>query len=250
MNNIQFSVLSYYPSIISEENIVVGILFYIEETGQRSFYSTQNLRRLSSFDDELDMDFIKSYLSGIKEDWEESLFGTGRDVSVSDFIYNFGNELRFNGVMQAKVSNVEDFINETKMMYLRYDYNKNERPSDDKIKHYMRKLLRQNSIKFSTLSVSGGFEENVNYDFVTNGYGFKSFVIEEGQDVRRNFLIYKGWSYTALKNKDKKLETVFVVDSDRMDDNYQIVCSILRENARIIRSSEVLPFVQEIKKTS
>ena len=250
MFNIQFAVLSYYPSIISNENINVGILFFVEETKQKAFYTTQNLRRLSSFDDELDIDFMKSYLLGIKEDWEESLFGTGRNSSVSDFIYNYGNELRFNKPLQAKVQNAEQFIDETKKMYLRFDFNQNERPTEEKIKQYMRKLLKQNAIDFSISSISGGFDENVNYDFIANGYGFKSFVIDENSDVRRNYMIYKGWAYTALKNKAKDLNTVFVIDSDRDDTNYQIVCKILKENAQIIKSSEVLPFVQGSRKIS
>lgn len=58
---------------------------------------------------------------------------------------------------------------------------------------------------------------------------------------------YKGWAYTAIKNKDSSgLETVFVIDSDRTDDSYKTALNILQSAAMVMKPSEVFPFVQSL----
>ena len=247
MTEIQFCVLSYYPSIMNDENINVGLLFYNLETKERYFYIFRNHKRLENFDDEIDMDFMMAYLKGVKENWEGSLFGTGDNGSVESFIYNFGNELRFGKIQSSKVEDARVFIEETKKMVFRFDYEKTERPSEESIKTYMKKLLKSNSIKYSVKEVSGGFAEKVSYDFVVKNYGFKSFLVGDNNDLGRQLMNYKGWAYTALKNKDSSgLETVFVVDSDRTDDSYKTALSILQSAAQVMKPSEVFPFVQSL----
>ena len=247
MNNIQFSVLSYYPSIINDENINVGLLFYNADTKQRMFYTTENLKRLQSFDDELDVKFMMTYLCGIKEEWEASLFGMGNECSVESFIYNYGNELRFGKIQNAIVDNPDSFFEETKKMYFRFDYDLSSRPSEESIRKYIKTLLKANSIKYSSKRIPGRFEEEINYDFVVGSYGFKSFVIDENSDVQRQYMIYKGWSYTAQLNEELRgLKTIFVIDSERTDENFIRAKTMLEFNARIIKPSEVIPFIKGI----
>lgn len=132
-------------------------------------------------------------------------------------------------------------------MVFRFDYEKTERPSEESIKKYMKKLLKSNSIEYYVKDVSGGFAEKVFYDFVVKNYGFKSFLVEDNTDLSRQLLNYKGWAYTALKNKDSSgLETVFVIDSDRTDDSHKTALKILKSEARVMKPSEVFPFVQSL----
>lgn len=245
MTEIQFCVLSYYPSIMNDENINVGFLFYNLDTKERYLYIFRNHKRLENFDDEIDVDFLMAYLKGVKENWEGSLFEAGNNSSVESFIYNFGNELRFGKIQSSKVEDARAFIEETKKMVFRFDYERAARPSEESIKKYIKKLLKANSIEYSIKDGSGGFSEKVSYDFVVKNYGFKSFLVEDNSDLRRQLLNYKGWAYTALKNRDSSgLETVFVVDSDRTDDSYKTALKILESAARVMKPSEVFPFVQ------
>lgn len=110
MTEIQFCVLSYYPSIMNDENINVGFLFYNLDTKERYLYIFRNHKRLENFDDEIDVDFLMAYLKGVKENWEDSLFGTGDNGSVESFIYSFGNELRFGKIRSSKVEDARAFI--------------------------------------------------------------------------------------------------------------------------------------------
>lgn len=245
MTNIKFCVLSYYPSILNDENINVGLLFLNVDTKERSFYTLRNTKRLASFDDEIDMDFMMTYLKGVKEDWEGDLFCPSRDEDVESFIYNFGNELRFGRIQSSMVEDSKAFIEDTKRMVFRFDYEKSERPNEESVKKYIKRFLVSNSIEYSS-TMSGGFEEKVNYDFIVNNYGFKSFVVDDGSNVQRQFLNYKGWAYTAKMNEEAKgIKTVFIVDSERFDDNYRTMIRILESSATVMKSSEVFSFIRE-----
>ena len=54
---IEYSVLGYYPSAISDEKINVGILFHELDSGRRTFYVMKNWECLEKFDNELDISF-------------------------------------------------------------------------------------------------------------------------------------------------------------------------------------------------
>lgn len=79
---VEFSVLGYYPSIVTDENINVGILFHNIDRNERYFYITRNWKRLEGFDDELDIEFVKEYLAGMKAQVENSLFNLDASFSV------------------------------------------------------------------------------------------------------------------------------------------------------------------------
>lgn len=248
MSKVQFSVLSYYPSILNDENINVGILFYSSENKERSFYKTENIKRLKNFDDELDIKFLMTYLEGLKEEWEGSLFDNKTDLCMESFIYNYGNELRFGKIQDAEVKQVKDFIETTKKVYLRFDYEKKDRLTEESMKKYIKTLLKSNNVKVSNGAIIGGFNEGVKYDFIVNQYGFKSFIIDDNTELRNQFNNYKGWAYTAQKNKlQNGIKTVFIVDTERRDENYNIAKAILSSEADVIKSSDVISYINNVK---
>lgn len=60
--------------LISEECLYIGMLYNNLTTGKRDFRYISNFGRLQSFDDEADIDFIKAYLEGIKQQVENNIF--------------------------------------------------------------------------------------------------------------------------------------------------------------------------------
>ncbi len=116
MTDVEFAVLSYYPSLVTDENINVGLLFFSQELNHRSFYIPKNIKRLAAFDDELDIDFIKDYLAGMKSEWEKSV------LDVTTFTHNYGNELRFSSSRHASVDNINKFMDETIKMNFKFDF--------------------------------------------------------------------------------------------------------------------------------
>lgn len=246
MADLKFSLLSYYPSILNDENINVGMLFYCNDPSYKFFYLTKNLKRLASFDDELDIAFMKDYLLGIKEQWEKK--NTLNDeCSVDSFIYNYGNELRFGKIQSVNVEDIDSFVSESIRMNFRFDYDKKDRPNDESVRKFMVDLLKKNGINYTNEKVSGGFGESVIYDFVVDRVGFKSVTLGDDGSIRRKMMTIKGWAYTAMMNKEANgLDTVFVVDSETNNSAYQQAQRILRQNAVVLKPSEILSYIQNM----
>ena len=74
MCQIEYATLNYYHSPISDECLCVGILFHNLTTGKRDFKYISNFQRFHAFDDEADVDFVRMYLRGIKEEVETTIF--------------------------------------------------------------------------------------------------------------------------------------------------------------------------------
>ena len=86
MSSVRFSVLSYYPTFLTNENINIGILFFIEDTDQAYFDSIKKWERAKAFDDELDIDFMKDYLKGITDEVENHLFNYHSKFDIEGFV--------------------------------------------------------------------------------------------------------------------------------------------------------------------
>lgn len=248
MYKIQFSVVSYFPSVITNENINVGILFHNLNTDERSFHIMKNWNRLESFDDELDVGFMKKYLFGMKAEAENSFFNNGQEFSMKEFIKYYVNEIKFCDIREVDVENVDEFIINTEKVYMRLDFEKSERLSKDRELKYIKLLMKSNKVQYSLKAIPGLFDENVHYDYIVGNYGFKNFMFED-KKISRQIMNAKAWSYTANTLKGK-YNTVFVYDVEKDESSsYRIIMKILKENAyKIISNSDVLDFVIQIQK--
>lgn len=247
MYKIQFSVLSYYPSIITNENVNVGILFHNLTTDERLFHIMKNWNRLETFDDELDLDFMKKYLQGIKKECENNILQYNDEFSLQDYIRFYVNELRFCPIKEVDVENAEDFIVMTAKVHMRLDYEKKERLSKDREVKYIKMLMHSNQIRYSVKPVIGGFHESVQYDYIVGDYGFKNFSFED-KKISKQIMNAKGWALTAQAMKDK-YKTIFVYDVEKEDSaDYRIIMNILGEYAyQVMSNAKVFDFVLKVQ---
>ena len=110
MYQIEYAALNYYHSPISDECLCLGVLFHNLTTGKRDFKYISNFQRFHSFDDEADVDFVRLYLRGIKEEVETTLFNYADDFSVENYTRVFANEFRFSSVRSLAVAEDEDYV--------------------------------------------------------------------------------------------------------------------------------------------
>lgn len=249
MNIVEFSVLSYYPSIFTQENINVGVLFHIlkpkEVSGKRSFYSIKKLERLAAFDDELDITFMRDYLSGIKLQATDHLFNNDAPFSLKDFVRFYVNELRFSDVQSVELeeNEVDDFIRNTCKLMMRYDFDKKDRlKKNDEIK-YFKTLLTSNHLSFSTSHINGAYNEKLTYDFIVGNYVFKSFSFNEKAPSKMMQSV-KYWAFNAFSLKGK-YKTVFIYDAEQKDSpDFEILINIMKRNADyVLKADEVAAFI-------
>lgn len=248
MCKVQFSVLSYYPSILTNENVNVGILFHNLATDERIFHIMKNWKRLESFDDELDIEFIKQYLNGIKNESERNFFNSSEVFSLKEYVKYYVNELKFCSIKEADVVDVEDFIITTEKVHMRLDFDKDERLNRDSEVKYIKMMMRSYQVKYSAKAVKGGFDEQVHYDYMVGNYGFKNFSFEDKR-ISKLVMNAKGWAHTAQAMKHQ-YKTIFVYDVEKDDSSsYHIVMNILGEYAyKMMPSSEVIDFVIKLQR--
>lgn len=242
---VEFSVLSYHPSLVTDENINVAIAFSVAPSNKREFYITNNWKRLESFDDELDISFMKKDLRGIKADFENSLFNDCSEFDMRDFVRFYVNELRFSHIEEVEVDNTLDFIECTKKVYMRFDYDHDKRLGKDKEIKYYKRLLREKQIKYQTKPIQGAFEERVQFDFTLGNHGFKFFTFEN-KNLNRMIDSAKSWAYTA-KSLEDRFSVFFVFDIEEQDsDAFCAIRNILGRDATIVTREKVIPLVAQL----
>jgi hypothetical protein len=239
---IQYTSLKYYNSPISEECLYVGILFYNLTTGERTFNTIRKFSRLESFDDELDVNFMKLYLHSIKEEIEGNIFNYSKEFDLQSYINTYVNQLRFSNITTVDTADA-DFINNTTKIFLKFDYEKNERLDKDTEKKYIKRLLLSACPNLSEEKIQGKYNEDIKFDFKINNCAIKMFSFKE-KDLNRMIAFAKHWSFNAHEMK-KHYNTVFIYDHELKENpQFDIIIKILKENASyVLPVEEGLEFI-------
>lgn len=210
LTKIHFSELSYYPSMITNECINLGILFNYDNIVEFKF--TSNLKRLKNFDDELDIDFIKSYLMGINSEVSLSLENYNREFNFENYISFYRNSFRFGKIKFIETENIKKDIEDIKKLYLRYDYPKNKRPKQDDVLDFMKKLISSKLLPDEVLEkpkINGTFEDVISYDFVVGSNAIKYFDFSN-KDIAKIKHNLKGWAFNSLETSEKGYRCIFI----------------------------------------
>ena len=122
MYHIEYATLNYYPSPTSDEWLCIGVLFHNVTTGQRDFKYISNFQRLHAFDDAADIDFVKLYLKGIKNEIDNY---NNKEFDLASYIKLYANEFRFSLIMTFSVDENINYIENLSEIYLKYDKKEN-----------------------------------------------------------------------------------------------------------------------------
>ena len=247
-NKVEYAALKYYNNIISDECLYIGILFHNLTNGKRDFRHITNFKRLQSFDDEVDIDFIKAYLHGIKEQVEENLFNRNKFFSIKEFSRIYVNEMKFTKANIIQVNDNEDYVEKITKMYLKFDFNKETRLTKAEEKKYIKKILISSFKKLSSNKIEGQYKENVTFDYVINNIAIKFFSFK-GKDVSKLISSAKYWGFTAEELKDR-YNIVFLYDSDNIEKSSfeeNIVKNILAQYAKVFSLNEGLDYILSAK---
>ena len=245
MEIIKYSILKYYNSTISEECLCVGILFHNITTDQRIFNTIKNFNRLASFDDEINIDFFKCYLSSIKSETENNLFNYKDTFDLEHYIKTYVNELRFSKIYTSYNPDA-NFIENTTKLFLKFDYSKNERLHKNLESQNIRNIFKENGVPFTSKPVIGTHNEPINFDYQTDNYIIKIFSFKE-KNLSRLISSAKTLSYNAIELKPYK-KTVFLYDLDILNSNeFEIIMNILSEYAyKLLPLEAGLDFITKI----
>ena len=256
MYTVKFSILSYYPSFLSNENVNLGILFNISDDAS-SFckfeYIKNNWRRVEAFDDEANIDFIKAVLKGISVDVEG--LKCEEEFEFEKYKKYFVNEFKFSNTQIAEVDELSQFIDATKKIQLRFEFPKEQRPNEDDIKKYIKGFIQSAKLKYSLNKPTIGiYDENIIYDYLINDYAIKLFDLKE---KHLSYLINnaKIWAYNANEIKGD-YKSVFIYDEEDSDlvkdegyaKNLKTIMKILSESAyKVLPLEEGVEFIAHLR---
>ena len=241
MYRVEYAALKYYNNVISDECLYIGMLFHNLTTGARDFRYISNFKRFQSFDDEADVDFVKFYLAGMKQQIETGILNDQSDFSIADFIKIYVNEFRFSNVTTMEVEENEDYVDNLTKMYLKFDFSKEKRLSNSEEKKYIRKILSSSHVAFSTPKITGLYEEKVNFDYVIGDIAIKLFTFKE-KDAARLIPSAKQWAFSAEELKDR-YKIVFLYDDDYDSASLEVVMKILKKHANVYQLQDGLDHI-------
>lgn len=242
---IEFSILSYYPmstiQSIDIEFLHIGILFHNISTDEKRLEITNNWKRVEAFDDELNIELFKALLNGMKNKVQNSI-----QFQFSRYIKKYINELRFSNIVELESDDFDKFIEETKKMFLRYDFEKSKRINSNEQLNYIKRMFKSTEVNFEKSTVIGTFKENVKYDYYIDKTGFKIFTFIN-KDLNRLIASAKAWAFTAKEMKEEfGIETIFVYDSDIGSEKFNILYKILSKYAfKIMHVNEVIGYIEK-----
>lgn len=241
MYKVEFAPLNYYNNIMSQECLCVGILFHNLTTGERNFKPISNFKRFKAFNDELSPDFLKLYLSGIKEDVESNLFNDSR-FSIKDYTKIYVNELRFENSNTVEFKEDEDYVDILSKIYLRFDYRKSDRLSKSQEKAYFTRII--NSFNFELEKdkyVLGTYNENVKFDYIGGNLAIKTFSFAK-KNLKKMIPITKQWAFSADELKNK-YNIVFIYDEKIDNPDFDILMNILGKHAKVLSMADSIEYI-------
>lgn len=235
INIIEYAILSYYPSIFSQECINIGVLAHDIKNDYYDFAYIKKWQRVGNFDDEVNVNGIRYAVEGIKEHFRPNIFKGKRYEGISEYAKYFVNELRFSPVMKYSSENFLEAFDIIKKIHLKFDYDKKDRLNENETKKYIKNHLFINNNEFNSKPIKGRFDENIICDFVINDNKcIKIFNLNEKN--KRNLIhSFKAWAFTIQKMSDYKF-FFFITNEDLVDKDFlNTVRRILEsDNSKII----------------
>lgn len=242
MHDIEYAALNYYHSPISDECLCLGVLFNNITTGQRDFRYISNFQRFHAFDDEADVEFVKLYLKGIKDEVETSLFNFNKAFDLEVYTRVYANEFRFSTIRSLVVEDDENYVENLSKIYLKYDLAKSQRLNRNEEKKLIRRVLETNNLDYSTQKIDGPYNDEISFDYQVGNVCIKMFSFK-GKNLKRVVGNARQWSFVAEEIKAHK-KVLFIYDSDYEDmNNLNMIIKILSKNAEVMQLDAGMDYI-------
>lgn len=242
MKHIEYAALNYYHSPISDECLCMGVLFYNVTTKRCDFKFISNFQRFHAFDDEADVDFVRLYLRGMKDEIESSNNTFNNQFDIRAYVRMYANEFRFSKVKSLMVEDEEDYVTVVSKIYLKYDLAKAQRLNMNEEKKLVRRLLESHNLAYSVKKINGPYNDEISFDYKVNDLCVKIFSFK-GKNLKRLIGSARQWSFVAneMGNRDN---VVFIYDSDFEDmQNLDTIIQILSRYAQVFKLDDGMDYI-------
>ncbi len=198
-NILQYSVLRYSPSIVSGESINLGVL--VADGDYAEFFHTIRFSRVHEFDDTLNIDTVRVLLDAISDEVKGDLTTINTPFDISKFIRYYCKEYYFSPALSVPYEDLEKKVEEIKRIYLQFDYEESQRPTNKEALAFLRTILTgQGQRVVNNKSVVGSFQETVRFDLIFGNYGIKFFRFASSKELKRRMNDIKAWAWNCEHN--------------------------------------------------
>jgi len=238
--------------MVAGEKINLGILFCEDNIGYKEFRYTKKLNRLQSFDDEVDIPFVREWLQGLSVHISGDLFS--KDIfDIDEFTRFYINDFQFEKPREIVYDDLELTTEQLFKTYFRFDYNKAERTTKEDDQQLLERLIiaQGNRVKRNE-RVSGSFDDSIRYDLVTDDYDIKLFDFDD-KNLKLAVNNAKVWAWNCMHDKQGRTMLVYRYNGDedsKYDAEFKMIMAILNEvNAKVYSIEEGIELLQRKKKS-
>ncbi len=244
--NVKFAIMKYVPDYERDERINVAVVLHSPEDKFMSIKIIENWRRLKEFDDELDINFMKSYLKTVEEQFNYNLINSNA-INIEDecllekMTQFYINQFVFVISSISIESKCEEFLGKLKDNYLYYDSDKKKRPSKKDSIEFFSELLRGKNISYELVgaknSLTGTYDEKINVDLKINNKYYKIINFNDS-NIDTYFPTIKMWMMNALELNDKKEKLVFIINEQIDNEKINVFINMLSKYGEVVKLSE------------
>jgi hypothetical protein len=271
----KYSVLRYVPDENRKEFINVGLVFHSPEDHFIDLQITNNFSRVTAFDDEIDISFLKIVLEGIKDEFTISTINGPNQKQLGDKLLLekstsiYANQLQFSPIHIIRSSDISVDFEILFRMYVYFDVPKKKRITEIEVRSMLNRVLRANEV-FQKLDRN--FSIDIGTEQIELDYAYKtkqklkiikafSFDYASRKSIQATE-VAKVWAYNfnKLKHKSNYLEkynvnindidlTTLVYVGNHENKNIRTAINILKEetNTEVAKETEgITKFANQI----
>lgn len=261
-SKLKFTRIKYVPLNGNGEAINIAVVLHDYTRGELYFDKIRKHKRLSSFDDELDLSEFKETLSGIEEymkkPFTNNLFhrakGRYDEHDLADISSMFLNEYRMSEIQPVYTSNIKDSFNHLRDTFLYYDIDRKKRPNKNEAIQSINELFTSAQREWNLESLTKDYRldvglthgEPITFDYKI-GDNYYKIIDLEAKRYALKYVSAKAWVYNAsyLKNNEK---LKFIIVNDQETDETKAMIKILNSRDGQIEVIDSSRFMEDINK--
>lgn len=248
-SRVKYAILKYVPNVERNEKINIAVTLHFPNTKQLEMTIINNWKRVKSFDDEADIQFLKKYVNDLREQFTINLFNDFDGMSIDDpllldeltryFVNKFVFEIH-------EIDTEENFVallRNLKKIYLYYEEGKDKRITEKESKAYIEQHLLENNISYERRGTKNTIQEqygnNINFDYKINNKYYKLIFLTE--DNYAGYIgILKMWIANAIMLKKESKILIFVIDDLLKNERTESYKKMLSDYGNIISVQEFI----------
>ena len=248
-SRVKYAILKYVPNVERNEKINIAVTLHFPNTKQLEMTIINNWKRVKSFDDEADIQFLKKYVNDLREQFTINLFNDFDGMSIDDPLLldeltrYFVNKFVFEIHEIDTEENFGELLRNLKKIYLYYEEGKDKRITEKESKAYIEQHLLENNISYERRGTKNTIQEqygnNINFDYKINNKYYKLIFLTE--DNYAGYVgILKMWIANAIMLKKESKKLIFVIDDLLKNERNESYKKMLSDYGDIISVQEFI----------